>query len=531
VSGNPQWLPDNSGFFYKQLQIPPKNKPANYKRLEQSRIKLHILNTSPDKDREIFSKNATPGISIENIDFPRFFVFPGSDYVLVTLSNGTSRYSELYTCKLSEVLNHPSDEINWRHIASKEEKIKNYTIKDNKLFVSSYKSNSYGQLIKIDLENPDRNEIIFGREKMVLGDIVQTKKTIFFTASKNGLDSLFKINLSNQKLSSVNLTLSGTYNIRPFFGIKSRYSNSNYLLLGLNSWDKEWGVYYFNDESGKLKQIQSRPAGPYGMPSDLVVKEVEVASHDGEMVPLSIVYKQGIKLNSNNPTLIYAYGAYSYSLDPDFNVARMAWFNRGGIYAVAHVRGGGEKGDNWYRGGLKATKPNSWKDLISCAEYLIEKKYTSPEKLAVEGESAGGITIGRAITARPCLFKAAIIKVGRLNTIRHESSSNTANISEYGTIKDSTEFHHLYIMDTYHHVREGVEYPAILITAGMNDPRVAPWQSGKVVAKMQSFKSNLNPVLLRVNGAGHFGDSDYVNEITDINIFLQWQLGILNYRL
>ncbi len=531
VSGNPQWLPDGRGFFYKQLRIPSENKSPEFKRLEQSRIRLHILNNSPENDRVIFSKRATPNIPIDNIDFPRFFVFPNSPYVLATLNNGTSNYSEIYTCKLEDVLKIPSSDLNWKNITSKEDKVKSYTLKDNKLFVFSYKSNPNGQLVMIDLENPAKNKLIFEHENMVLRDIIQTLNAIYFTASLNGSDSLFKINFPNKNVTPVNLPLSGTFDIRPYFGITSCYMNSNYLLLGLNSWDKEWGVYYYNDESGILKKINSRPAGPYGMPSDLVVKEVEVLAHDGEKIPLSIIHNRDIKLDGNNPTILYAYGAYSYSLDPDFYVDRLSWFNRGGIYAIAHVRGGGEKGDNWYKGGLKETKPNSWKDFIRCAEYLIEKKYSSTGKLSAEGGSAGGITIGRAITERPDLFKAAVIKVGFLNIMRHEYSSNTVNTSEFGSVSDSIEFQYLLDMDTYFHIQEGVKYPAILFTTGMNDSRVAPWQSGKVVAKMQAFKNSSSPYLFRVSSEGHFGDSDYVTEVTDIYTFLLWQLGDPEFKL
>jgi prolyl oligopeptidase len=531
VSGNPQWLPDGSGFFYKQLQIPPKNNPADFKRLEQSRIRLHILNTGPEKDREIFSKKASPRIPIDNIDFPRFFVFPGSPYVLATLNNGSSKYSELYTCKLDEVLKNSSMAFPWRHIAGKEDKIKEYTIKGSNLFVFSYKSNPNGKLVVIDLENKDKQRILFDHNTMVLSSIIQTKKAIYFTASVNGRDSLFKVNFPDQHITPVNIPLSGTFDLRPSFGIAPYYSNSNYLLFGLNSWDKELGVYYFNESTGTLKKLKYCPAGPYGMPPGLTVKEVEVLAHDGEKIPLTIIHKNNVRLNGKNPTLLYAYGAYGYSLEPYFNITKMAWYNRGGVYAEAHVRGGGEKGDNWYKGGYKTTKPNSWKDFISCAEYLVNNGYTNPEQLAAQGGSAGGITIGRAITERPDLFKAAVIQVGFLNTMRHEFSSNNVSTSEFGSVYDSVEIRYLYEMDTYHHIQEGIKYPAILFTTGMNDPRVAPWDPGKVVAKMQALKNNSNPVLFRISGEGHLGDADSETQTSDIYTFLFWQLGNPEFKL
>jgi len=214
-------------------------------------------------------------------------------------------------------------------------------------------------------------------------------------------------------------------------------------------------------------------------------------------------------------------------MKPEFSRNRLAWFAHGGIYAVAHVRGGGEKGDKWYKGGFKATKPNSWKDLIACAEFLIKNKYSSSPKLAIIGGSAGGITIGRAITEQPGLFKAAVIYAGTLNPVRMENSFNTSTVTEYGTVKDSLEFQYLYNMDPYLHIREGITYPSVLFTAGLNDARVAPWQPGKAIAKMQQVSKGNNIVLFRVAGTGHF---DYPSD-ADVYSFLFWQLGNPDFKL
>ncbi len=183
----------------------------------------------------------------------------------------------------------------------------------------------------------------------------------------------------------------------------------------------------------------------------------------------------------------------------------MAWIERGGVYAVAHVRGGGEYGKQWYRGGYKLTKPNTWRDFIACAEYLVKQKYTSPGKLAGMGGSAGGILIGRANTERPDLFAAAIDSVGCSDTLRIELSENgPANIPEFGSVKTQEGFEDLYAMSSYQHVRDGTPYPAVLLTTGSNDPRVAPWQAAKMTARLQAATSSGKPVLLRVDyQAGH----------------------------
>ena len=195
--------------------------------------------------------------------------------------------------------------------------------------------------------------------------------------------------------------------------------------------------------------------------------EVEVPSHDGVRVPLSIVYRKDLKRDGSHPLLLDGYGSYGITLDPSFSSLRVAWLERGGIFATAHVRGGGEYGEGWHQAGQKATKPNTWKDFIACAEYLVKQGYTSPEHLAGTGTSAGGILIGRAITERPDLFRAAVPRVGVINALRTEHEpGGPANIPEFGTTTRKEEFNALREMDATEHVQAGVRYPAVLLDGG-----------------------------------------------------------------
>ena len=271
--------------------------------------------------------------------------------------------------------------------------------------------------------------------------------------------------------------------------------------------------------------------GKYDAPEDLIYTVVTVESHDGTMVPLSIIHKKGIPLDGSNPCWLTGYGAYGASLDPRYGHTLYAWYERGGIFAIAHVRGGGENGEEWYRAGFQQTKPNTWKDFIACAEYLIEQKYTSPAKLAGEGASAGGILIGRAITERPDLFAVAIPLVGCLNSIRLETTPNGINnIPEFGSCDTETGFQALYEMDAFLHIRDGVNYPAMLITHGITDPRVEPWQSAKFAARVQAASASGKPVLLRMDyEAGHgIGSTktQQLQERADIFAFMMWQFGM-----
>jgi prolyl oligopeptidase len=209
--------------------------------------------------------------------------------------------------------------------------------------------------------------------------------------------------------------------------------------------------------------------------------------------------------------------------------------NKGGIFAVAHVRGGGEKGDNWYKGGFKSTKPNTWKDFIACTEYLIENKYTSPTKMVSYSGSAGGICVGRAMTERPDLYAACIVKVGEFNTLRSEfGASGKNNIKEFGTIKDSIDFRALLEMDSYYHIKKGTNYPAVYLTSGLNDTRVSTWQPAKFAARLLENTSSKKPILLSVDfesGHGFEADNDKKNEeLNKIITFALWQTGHPDYQ-
>src|SRR5690554_444097 len=263
----------------------------------------------------------------------------------------------------------------------------------------------------------------------------------------------------------------------------------------------------------------------------LVSETLEVASHDGTMVPLSLIYNSKLmKKDGSNICLLEGYGSYGMSIPPHFQPLSLSLLNRGVVIAFAHVRGGNEKGVNWHLDGRKINKPNTWKDFNACAEYLIDNRYTSANKMGCEGASAGGILIGRAITEKPDLYKVAMPLVGAMNALRFEFTPNgPGNTTEFGTVADSLEFHALLEMDAMHHIEQGVNYPAQLITTGFNDPRVVAWMPAKYAAMMQSTHKGPNPVLLNVQyESGHFGGSTFderIEEEANIQSFLLWQCG------
>jgi len=261
---------------------------------------------------------------------------------------------------------------------------------------------------------------------------------------------------------------------------------------------------------------------------NLVTEEVEVPGHDGTMVPLSIIHRKDLALDGASSAILQGYGAYGISARPAFSVMNSLALH-GVVLGYCHPRGGGEKGEAWYKAGYKTTKPNTWKDFIACADYLVKKGYTSPKRLAGTGTSAGGILITRAMTERPDLFASAVCNVGCANAMRLEFTPNgPVNTPEFGTVKDPVEAQALYEMDGVQHVQPGVKYPAVLGVAGWNDPRVAPWQPGKFVAAMQAASTSGRPVLLKVNyDNGHFTEEKIVTfrNFASQFAFLLWQTG------
>jgi prolyl oligopeptidase len=523
VAGNIQWLPDNNGFFYIQdkelITVEDTNTP-----FEDSRVKLHIVGTDSRFDKEIFSRLINKDLNIRKDDWNLLFTFPSSDNVLMNVSSNL--YSTIYIANLRNIIEQPAEKIAWKKICDVNEKITCNVLYGNKFFAMAFNNNPNGQLILIELPDTTRH-VIYNAIGSSLDDMVLTKNLLFFTCIENGLNKMLMLNPENLALDSIKLPFSGGLYLKPSFSIVSYYQPSDNFWFSSTAYNHQWTLLLCDKNKNISTTEIYKDVRYLDTDLDLNVEETDVLSEDGVKIPLSIVYKKGIKFDGTNPAIIEAYGAFGYSIKPAFNRNRLMWFNRGGIYAFAHIRGGGEKGDAWYKGGFKSTKANSWKDLISCSEYLINKKYTSPKKLAVIGSSAGGIAVGRAITEHPELFKAAVIYMGLLNPVRFENSFNNACTSEFGTVKDSLEFGYLLNMDTYYHIQSGVSYPSILFTAGLNDSRLTAWQPAKAVAKFQEVSKGDNMVLFRIEDKGHF---DYPSD-ADIYSFLFWQLDNPDFKL
>ena len=526
--GQIQWLPDGRGFLYTQMGDSDQ-KNDYYK---NRRLRWHQLGADAEQDLVVFSRELYPELKLTSEALPRVYMFPGSNQLFVSIKEGTLPYLSLYASPLDQALARKGV---WATVFSATNQIKRFSIYRDTLVYLGTKDYSNGKIVATSWSNFSENErVLLSDEEAIIRDMTQTRDGFYIKYLRNGISQLSKLDKKNlQKVQEVpspflgNITISGS----DFVGDPIRLTDG--LYFGIYSWNKGYGIYHYNPEQKQVEKKGLRPAGAFENPEGLTVEEIEIPSHDGTMVPLSIIYSDTLQLNGSNPTMLAGYGAYGATLEPYFDVSLLSWFERGGIYAVAHVRGGGEKGDDWYQAGLKKTKPNSWKDFIACAEYLIEKKYTSPSTLAAYTGSAGGIMAGRAITERPELFQAAVISVGVMNPLRFEYTMNTANVPEFGTVKDSAEASYLLEMDPYMHIQEDKEYPAVLLSAAMNDERVDAWQPGKFVARMQQVNED-KPALLRIDYEGGHYPNDYgayANELADYYSFLFWQLGHPDFQL
>lgn len=252
-------------------------------------------------------------------------------------------------------------------------------------------------------------------------------------------------------------------------------------------------------------------------------------------MPLSILTRKDARHDGGLPTIVYGYGSYGSTEDPFFNPRVYAWLERGGAFAVAHVRGGGAFGEEWHLAGRKANKPNTWKDGIAAAEWLIANRYTDKSRIGIYGGSAGGIFVGRAVTERPDLFAAAVPVVGTMDGLRFEFAANgVANIPEFGTVSDEAEFRALLAMSTYEHIETGTRYPGLMFVHGVNDIRVPVAQSLKAAARFADASASERPVLLRLEyDSGHGQGSSRAQQqqrTTDIWTFFLWQFGVAGFQ-
>ena len=491
---------------------------------------LHKIGTPVENDKTILSSVKYPKILDDN-GWCSLKTYPESPYIFIEKST-SSNYRKMYFAKASDL---EKDKIDWKIFSEFEDEVWKIIVDKKEVYSISSKNNPYFKVLKTTLPNHNfatAKEIFKGNQDWklaVYGEIIETYKTadhLIINLSKNELQFKTLIyDLKSGKSEKLKVPLEGNITAIPISGSDNELRIVNYSWLLPNT------QYLYNLNSKKFAEGPFHSKIKYPGMENLTFEELEISSYDGTLVPLSLIYdKTLMKKNGSNTALMTGYGAYGTTLSPNFNPGLLPFLKRGGIYAIAHVRGGGEKGNNWHLEGKKSTKPNSWKDFNACAEYLIKQKFTTPEKLGCTAGSAGGILIGRAITERPDLYKVAIPKVAVLNILRFVVGPNAqGNFDEFGTLTNEKEFNSLLEMDALHHIKKETKYPAQLITTGFNDPRVPSFLVAKFAATMQAANDPKIPTLLYVDyESGHFGGSSpeaYFKQVAMEYAFLFWQTG------
>lgn len=501
----------NEGFYYSSYDK-PKGSELSAK-TDQHKVYYHKLGTKQSEDQLIYG-----GTPEEKHRYIYAGVTEDDRYLVITPRVSTSG-NKLYIKDLT-VPNAPLVEI-LGHTDSDSNIIENV---GSKLYIMTNLNAPNQKIVTVDASNPTPEN---------WKDFIPETENVLSPSTGGGyffaeymIDAVSKVlqyDYEGKLIREVELPGIGSAG---GFGAKKEetelyYSFTNYVTPS--------SIYKYNIKEG-TSELYRKPNIDFN-PDNYESKQVFYASKDGTKVPMIITHKKGLELNGKNPTILYGYGGFNISLTPSFSITNAVWMEQGGIYAVANLRGGGEYGKKWHNAGTQMKKQNVFDDFIAAAEYLISEKYTSSDYLAIRGGSNGGLLVGATMTQRPDLMKVALPAVGVLDMLRYHTFTAGAGWAyDYGTAEDSKEmFEYLKGYSPIHNVKEGIEYPATLITTGDHDDRVVPAHSFKFAAELQSKQKGNKPTLIRIEtDAGHGAGtpvSKTIEQYADIFGFTLFNMG------
>lgn len=518
AGGSIAWKGDGSGFYYTRYPQ-GKERPASDANFYQQ-VYFHRLGADSRRDLYVLGK-----------DFPRIAeiqlrLSQNGHWLLASVANGDGGQFAHY---LMDSFG------NWTQVTQFEDGIVSAALGDDALYLLSRKDAPRGQVLRLSIAQAQLENAETIIPQSVTDELdangASSIQTMVATPSR-----LYVVDVvggpSRVRIFDHNGRAFGTITLPGISAVSGMLSSGNDdVLFRVSTYLEPPAVYRFDAVNNKVLRTAMAETSPANFDDAEVAREFAI-SKDGTRVPLTIVYRKGVKLDGNNPALLEGYGGFNISMSPQFmgSYGRM-WLDQGGVYAIANLRGGGEYGEEWHLAGNLTHKQNVFDDFLACANLLIERKYTTPAHLAIIGGSNGGLLMGAALTQRPDLFRAVVSYVGIYDMLRNELDPNgTFNITEYGTVKDPEQFQALYAYSPYHHVKDGTAYPSILFLTGENDHRVNPFNSRKMIARLQAANSSKNPVLLRTtSSAGHgIGTAldEEIEESADAFSFLLDQLGI-----
>ncbi len=504
------WTHDHQGFYYSRYDQPQDGKPLEEINYFQ-KLYYHRLGTDQSEDTLIYERPDHKEWGFNG------FVTEDGKYLIISVWKGTESKNLVFYQDLTQ----PNTEV--IELISEFEASYSFIDYQGDIFwFTTDLDASRSRVIAIDINTKIPTEIIPEAPETLEG--VNILNNQFIADYLKDAHTQMKIfNLDGSFVREIELP--GIGSVGGFGG--KRYDTETFYSY--TSFTAPNTIYRYNLITGESTIY--RQAQVDFNPDDYETQQIFYPSKDGTLIPMFITAKKGVELNGNNPTILYGYGGFNISLTPSFSISRLVWLEMGGVYAIANLRGGGEYGENWHQAGTKLKKQNVFDDFISAAEWLIENRYTSAEKLAIMGGSNGGLLVGACMIQRPDLFAAVLPAVGVLDMLRfHKFTIGWAWCSDYGSPENPEEFQALYAYSPLHNLKPGTAYPATLITTGDHDDRVVPAHSFKFASALQEHHIGENPVLIRIetkagHGAGKPTDK-VIEEIADQFAFLKRVLQI-----
>ena len=513
AGGSAAWNADGTGIYYTRFPGKGERPEADLNFYQQ--VYFHKLGTPDTEDTYSIGK-----------DFPRIaeIILEGSRdgrYILASVANGDGGDFAHY---LLGPEGSASGE--WKQITKFSDQIKAAHLgRDNALYLLSRNAAPRGKVLRLGLETPELSKAveIVPTSEPVIQQIVPTADALFVGDLLGGPSQIRRFGLDGKGETIIPIPKISA--VQEMVAIED-----GSLLFRDQSYTEPAAWFHCAKEKTEPVKTALRTTSPVSF-ADIEVTREFATSKDGTKIPLNIIFRKGMRRDGQNPTLLYGYGGYGISMSPNFEFTRRLWFDHGGVYVVANIRGGGELGEDWHKAGNLTKKQNVFDDFAAAAEYLIKEQYTRPETLAIQGGSNGGLLMGAMITQHPDLMGAVVSQVGIYDMLRVELAPNGAfNVTEFGTVKNPEQFQALYAYSPYHHVVDGTKYPSILMMTGANDGRVAPYHSRKMVARLDEANKSENPILLRTSSSAGHGIGTALNErikqLADVYAFLFAQLGM-----
>jgi prolyl oligopeptidase len=507
AGGSVAWNADGSGFYYTRYPRGDERPPEDMNFYQQ--VYFHQLGSPSEEDQYVIGEQFPRIAEIE------LHASQDGRYLLANVKNGDGGEVAHYVM---------SPDSEWTQVTRFEDQIQEAVIgPDEHLYMLSRRDAPRGSILRIPLHQPslDKAQVVVPEREGAISHFEPAENLLYVVEMDGGPTQLFVFDHHGKEMPPVPVEpISSIWQIVPLGDDRVLYRSGSFIT------PPAW--FEYDPRSGQSRRTSLFVTSPASFEDCEVVREFAI-SRDGTRVPVNLILPKGARRNGDNPLLLTGYGGYGISLTPYFNIRRRVWLDEGGIIAVANLRGGGEYGEEWHKGGNLTNKQNVFDDFIACARHLIERGYTSREKLCIEGGSNGGLLMGAAFTQQPELFRAVITHVGLYDMLRVELDPNGAfNVTEFGTVTVPQHFEALYDYSPYHRVQDGVRYPAVLLTTGENDGRVNPMQSRKMAARLQAATGSGHPVLLRTSSAGHgIGTAlgERIAEDSDVFAFLFDQIG------